>query len=193
MLSRMLFPLILLSAFVEPASAQLFKAQTGCKPHDGQAKSEISVLPVSDVRKARQARPPDYERTLAAAAVLPLGSKGNPVRVFNPSGQRVYLASLRCADGRSPTYCRNGSVGIGPFGTILDSYDVRCPGSTPAQSDIHLDMYHADHLEDTAPPGFGFEAPKGFRMMMKRSATGSLEPDANGDVDTFVLVAAIRR
>jgi hypothetical protein len=190
---RTLFALILLIAFVGPSSADMFKPLSSCEPNGGQALREIAVLPISEIGRAKKAKASDFAQTLKAAGTHPLGSQGHPVRVFNPAGQRVYLASLRCTDGRSPTYCRKGNVGKGPFGTIVDLYDVRCPGSMPAQSDIYLDMYHADHLEETAPPGFAFERPKVYRMKMRRNADGVLEPDDNGDIDSFVFVADIRR
>jgi len=84
----------------------------------------------------------------------PLGSAANPVRVNMPEGQRAYLSRLRCADARAPQFQRIGSMGVGPYGQIVDAYDVRCTGSTPASSTLHLDMYHPTHVETHAPPGF---------------------------------------
>ena len=41
------------------------------------------------------------EQAIAAAAAHPLGTLANPIRVAGPEGERVYLARLRCADGRA--------------------------------------------------------------------------------------------
>jgi hypothetical protein len=97
------------------------------------------------------------ERSNRIAATLtghPLGSAQNPVRAHRPAGERGYLARLRCADQRAPQFERIGSFGAGPYGMILDGYDVRCPGSSPASSTIYIDMYHPTHHETAAPPGF---------------------------------------
>ena len=98
-------------------------------------------------------------RAIEAAAAHPLGSEKNPVRVNMPGGERGYLDRLRCADGQAPKYDRSGSTGIGPFGNILDLYAVNCPGSTPAESSVYMDMYFADHVEPAAVPGFTITAP----------------------------------
>lgn len=84
----------------------------------------------------------------------PLGSAQNPVRADMPAGQHAYLRRLRCADGRAPAFERIGSMGAGPYGSIVDAYAVTCAGSTPAESEIHMDMYHSGHAEAAAVPGF---------------------------------------
>jgi hypothetical protein len=97
------------------------------------------------------------ERSNRVAASLgghPFGSAQNPVRVHRPAGERAYLARLRCANERAPQFERIGSFGLGPYGMILDGYSVTCPGSAPADSTIYLDMYHPNHVETQAPPGF---------------------------------------
>ena len=103
--------------------------------------------------------PAEMQRAIAAAAVHPLGSEKNPVRVNMPPGERSYLDRLRCADGRTPQYNRSGSVGTGVYGNILDLYAVQCTGSTPDESAIYMDMYFADHVETNAVPGFTIVAP----------------------------------
>ena len=80
------------------------------------------------------------------AAIIPatdntLGSKENPVQGNGPFGEREYLQRLKCADGTAPTFSRNGSVGAGADGHILDLYSVKCPGSAPTHS-VFMDMYH---------------------------------------------------
>ena len=103
--------------------------------------------------------PGEMDRTIAAAAVHPLGSEKNPVRVNMPGGERFYLERLRCANGRAPAFARSGSVGIGVYGNVIDLYGVQCPGSTPADSAVYMDMYFADHVETAAVPGFTIVAP----------------------------------
>ncbi|TAJ64632.1 hypothetical protein [Brevundimonas sp.] len=93
-------------------------------------------------------------RLAARFADKPLGSVQNPVRADMPAGQQAYLRRLRCSDGRAPGFGRIGSFGAGPYGSIIDGYSVSCGGSSPAQSEIYMDMYHAGHVEAAAVPGF---------------------------------------
>ena len=99
---------------------------------------------------------------LAGAAVLvaspasgkdkhPLGSERNPVKVRMPPGERAYLDRLRCPDGSTPTYERQGSGGPARDGDIVDYYAVQCPGAEPVT--VIMDMYHSDR-EDDPVPGF---------------------------------------
>ena len=80
-----------------------------------------------------------------------LGSWSNPVRCSMPSGERQYLERLRCPDGSQPSYRRIGSYGKGPDGHVLDGYRVEL-GSRAFV--VYMDMYHRDHVERNAPPGF---------------------------------------
>lgn len=89
----------------------------------------------------------------AAAAGHPLGSEKNPVRANMPPGQRAYLERLRCSDGNAPAFERRGSVGTGPYGKIMDVYELKCLTGQPATASIYMDMYH-DHVEDRPVPGF---------------------------------------
>jgi len=98
--------------------------------------------------------PAEVQKAVTRAAAYPLGSERNPVRVNMPPGERAYLDRLRCSDGSAPAYDRAGSVGEGPFGGIMDVYVVRCSGGRPAEAQVYMDMYHADHLEDRPVPGF---------------------------------------
>ncbi|MFN3858371.1 MAG: hypothetical protein ACK4RV_11540 [Caulobacter sp.] len=93
-------------------------------------------------------------RRAKAAARHPLGSRENPVRVNMPAGQRNYLTRLRCSDGAAPAFVRVGNFGAGIYGSIIDGYEVTCLGGQPARSLIFMDMYHPDHVETAAPPGF---------------------------------------
>ncbi len=94
------------------------------------------------------------DKALAEAEVHPLGSAKNPVRVFEPTGQRDYLARLRCADGRRPDFVRKGNVGIGVFGNIIDLYDVNCHSAAPGRVDVYMDMYFTGAGEQRPIPGF---------------------------------------
>lgn len=96
----------------------------------------------------------ELARAVAAADAYPLGTSDNPVRVGGPDGERAYIARLRCADGSTPQSRRLGSSGVGAFGTIVDRYRLDCGGAAPGSAELVMDMYHAGHDEDRAPPGF---------------------------------------
>lgn len=85
----------------------------------------------------------------------PHGSRENPVRVGGPGGERAYLARLRCEDGRYPEFERDGSVGVGPWGYIMDAYSVVCASGQKAT--VFMDMYHSRHREERTVPGFTIE------------------------------------
>ena len=84
--------------------------------------------------------PSDFEPDLEEIAKHALGAKGNPVRCNRPGGERAYLDRLRCQNGRKSKYSRIGSFGGGPYGNILDGYDVKCRGADSVT--IFMDMYH---------------------------------------------------
>jgi hypothetical protein len=96
----------------------------------------------------------ELNRAIAKAAAFPLGDEKNPVRVNMPPGEQAYLARLRCSDGTAPAYRRDGSLGTGVYGNILDLYSVSCATGAPAAAKVHMDMYHPDHSETRAIPGF---------------------------------------
>jgi len=83
----------------------------------------------------------------------PLGARGNPVRAAGPSGERAYLARLRCPDGQAPAFERVGSYGRGPHGNIIDGYEVRC-GERGDSTLVFIDMYHEGYVERRAIPGY---------------------------------------
>ena len=160
-------------------------------PALGQNTREIAIIPIP--LQIPDSRPANLAAHVAAAASHPLGSWSNPVRVHQPMGQRVYLVSLRCADGRSPRFDRKGSTGNGAFGTIVDAYEVVCPDSTPAKTLIYMDMYHPDHRETQAAPGFGFVPPTQLRMRLRLDGNRRYVPDPQGPIDADVLIADIAR
>lgn len=88
-----------------------------------------------------------------------LGSEKNPVRCAHPEGERAYLDRLRCESGKPPKYDRSGSVGEGPYDTILDRYIVTCPGEKKEHI-VLMDMYH-DYVELLPVPGFSIVKPRG--------------------------------
>ena len=98
----------------------------------------------------------ELDAAVKAAEPFPLGSEKNPVRTKGISGQRAYLASLRCADGKAPKVLGRGTGPLSPFGGVGDVYGVVCAGGETVH--IHMDMYH-DWVEMRAVPGFTFVAP----------------------------------
>lgn len=90
----------------------------------------------------------------------PLGSAKNPVRVSMPVGQYDYLSRLVCENGESVSaFSRNGSVGQGPYGSIMDLYTVICDTNQGAvEHSVYMDMYHPDNTETR--PAAGFKALK---------------------------------
>ncbi len=92
----------------------------------------------------------------AAINAVPLGGRGNPVRVYRPMGQRAYLSRLVCADGGSPVFQRVGSFGLGVYGAVIDGYEVDCAGTKHM---VFMDMYHPTYVEQRPVPGFTIRAP----------------------------------
>lgn len=104
--------------------------------------------------------PAQLKKAIAAAQAFPLGSEKNPVRSDMPPGERAYLSRLRCSDGTPPRFDRAGDVGPGPYGGILDLYDLRCASGQPATSEVYVDMYHPGYQEPQAVPGFTIVPPQ---------------------------------
>lgn len=96
--------------------------------------------------------PEDELRGLIAAAdAHPLGTRENPVRVGGPAGERAYLSRLRCAGGAAPQAGPRGDSGVGAFGSVVGAYALDCGGT---RTRILFDIYHEEHDENRAPPGF---------------------------------------
>lgn len=120
--------------------------------------SALAFDPFSDMLAGRSVmKGKKLKRAIEEASAHPLGSEKNPVRAHMPGGQRAYLNRLRCADGNTPTYIREGNFGIGVYQNIVDGYRMTCEGSEPASSLIYMDMYHAGHIENAAVPGFALD------------------------------------
>lgn len=95
-------------------------------------------------------------RAIAAAEAHPLGTLENPIRVGGPLGERAYLARLRCSDGSLPVIGTASPIGIAAFGSVANVFPVEC-AKARIQARIVMDMYHAEHIENRAPPGFTIE------------------------------------
>jgi len=117
-------------------------------PATPQTSGSIVIQPLLEGRKTIT---PDW----AAINAVPLGDKGNPVRV-HLAGQEAYLSRLVCSNGAPPTFYRVGSFGVGVYGTIVDGYDVDCAGSKRM---VFMDMYHPNYVEPRPVPGFTIRAP----------------------------------
>jgi len=97
------------------------------------------------------AKSPNYEKINKH----PLGSFENPIRVCLPAGQRNYLSRLVCKNGNHPlSFERGGSVGIGPYGNMLDVYIVKCGETEAEKFNVYMDMYHKDNKETRPAEGF---------------------------------------
>lgn len=109
-----------------------------------------AAVPLSELLGLDFPEGEELARLITAAEAHPLGSKQNPVRASGPGGEHAYLKRLRCEDRSRPAVGRRSSMGIGPFGRMLDGYRLKC-GRT--ESIVHLDMYH-DHVESRPAAGF---------------------------------------
>lgn len=88
----------------------------------------------------------------------PLGTKENPVRAEGVEGEYLYLARLRCPEGKPPVVDRMGSAGeMSPHGSIMDIYNVVC--DAPPNHTVFVDMYHPGHVELAPVAGFTIVAP----------------------------------
>lgn len=83
-------------------------------------------------------------------STAPVGSRSNPIRGNGPFGEREYLSRLRCASGAAPAFEREGSIGAGGDGHILDAYSVSCPGGPVVN--VFMDMYHDARERRPVPP-----------------------------------------
>ena len=93
------------------------------------------------------------EQEIAAAAVHPLGTLANPIRVGGPEGARAYIARLRCADGSALKVGARSDGGVGAYGTVTERYTLDCGAAAPGRVDVVLDVYHEEHRENRAPTG----------------------------------------
>jgi hypothetical protein len=141
MIMRLLSCLLAVSLLAGPGFAQ----ELGERTQSPEALlAELGLAPGQD----------DLAEAIAAAEAHPLGTRENPVRVGGPTGERSYIARLRCADGAMPRVGQRGSAGVGAFGTIVYVYPLDCGDAAPGRVELVMDMYHSEHAEDRPPPGF---------------------------------------
>jgi hypothetical protein len=86
----------------------------------------------------------------------PIGTKENPIRTQGITGERYYLNKLKCQNGDHPQYARAGSVGVGPYGYILDLYIIKC-GQSNDETQVYMDLYHPKYVENKPVNGFTLE------------------------------------
>ena len=125
---------------------------TGPAAAESQQSADATLALMLEGKSAVQGK--ELEEAIRAADAFPLGHAKNPVHVSRPAGERDYLERLRCRDGTPPAYERLGSTGNSPYGNIMDIHAVRCEGSTPAQAEIFIDMYHRGFSEPRPVPRF---------------------------------------
>ena len=59
--------------------------------------------------------------------------------------------------GRGPNVGQRRSGGVGAFGTITGLFPLDCGAAAPGRYDLVMDMYHEEHRERAAPPGFAID------------------------------------
>lgn len=125
-------------------------AFTACAAQE-KKKSSANCDPM-ELLQGKSCIEPDYQEI----AKHPLGSEDNPVRAAGVAGQREYLSRLICADGQPITqFSRVGSVGEGPYGFILDLYEVTCNTDQGfVTHSVYMDLYHKDYRESLPAKGF---------------------------------------
>lgn len=96
----------------------------------------------------------ELEQAIAAASAHPLGTLANPVRVGGPEGARAYIGRLRCADGSTPKVAQQADGGVGAYGTVTQLYALDCGRAAPGKAALIVDIYHEEHRETAAPPGW---------------------------------------
>jgi hypothetical protein len=94
---------------------------------------------------------PKNHRNPKALKSAKLGEEMNSIRCEGPSGEREYLSRLICPDGSQPYFYRIGSFGYGPYGTMLDGYNVICGSDSIT---VFMDMYHRNFIEKKSIEGF---------------------------------------
>ena len=121
--------------------------------------SEDSAAPPPPSKKADEV-PDGVDPTMTSRDPLFGLTPERPVRVGSrdelggPKAQREYFESLRDSRGHPVEFRRKGNVGPGPYGGIVDVYEVKTRDGETAR--IYIDMSHPDHApaNQPAPPGF---------------------------------------
>jgi hypothetical protein len=99
-------------------------------------------------------------------------TKDNPVLVGppnrGPSASRHYLMCLRDTEGKPFDFWRNGSVGHGPDGHVIDHYFLKSWNGK--EISIFIDFYHPERDPDfqDAPVGLTKGSPNFYPLEMAR-------------------------
>jgi hypothetical protein len=86
-----------------------------------------------------------------------LGTRSSPVLCGEASGERAYLARLRCRDRSTPDVSRLGTTNTGPDGHVLDVFQLSCPRGLTTT--VLLDRFHLGYVETRPVEGFTIVAP----------------------------------
>ena len=133
-----------LLAFSVPAAGQVTPTQPGLGQRTQSPEALFQNMSPEDPEQ-------EMARLVAAADAYPLGTVENPIRVGGPEGERSYLARLSCADGTPIRIGTRNDAGMGGFGAVTAAYGIACGGTVRR---LVFDMYHQEHVENRAPPGF---------------------------------------
>ena len=135
------------------AAASVFTgcATTGSPEPTTQASSKENVL--ASLLLGGRLTEADVNVVATKAQKYALGSERNPVRVHRPQGQIDYLSRLNCLDGAQPQFTRAGNFGPGPYGSIIDGYELTCSGDLQ-EGLVYMDMYHPQYQENEPVPGY---------------------------------------
>lgn len=163
---------------ITPLSTAMAQSTDRGEPNDNQRMMESFGLEIPSDKQ--------YEKMVKKAYKNPLGSKKNPVRTDAVAGQREYLQRLRCGDGSSPQYRRDGNVGSGVYGYIVDAYIVDCGSAAPGATTIYMDLYHGGYVEQELVKGFYFEdnlpgAQEPIDQQPTDQEPAEQEPDSQGN------------
>jgi len=138
--------IIILTLSLAACASKSTKNEKETHVSDADAAKALSLLFGGETKKVDENKLAKY----------PLGSKENPIRVGGPGGQRNYLSRLVCENNEPvSSFNRQGSAGPGPFGSIIDIYEVLCDTNKGVVTHaVYLDMYHGDYEETRPAAGF---------------------------------------
>lgn len=119
----------------------------------GTAAQQISgEVEIDSPSEGRKTITPDWQKINAQ----PLGSRGNPVRASGWPGISAYLQRLRCVNGGAVEVRLIGPAGIGPYTTIVETFEIECDGDLFA---VYVDQHHPGYVERRPPARFAIRDP----------------------------------
>lgn len=127
-------------------------------PHNAPAQAPATAPKTAEKEKA--AKPPAGVNPKNTSTDADYGyTKEKPIKVGSkeeyggPKAEKEYLAMLRDEAGKPVTFERQGNVGPGADGNIIDAYEVKT--STGRTIILYMDMYHPrnDPKKQLAPKG----------------------------------------